>query len=212
MLYLVRFNLTTPIWKGNIMSSNAPLKAELRTRVGKGSSRELRRNGLIPAVIYGNKQAPISIAVSYKEIFQRIYGGGFKSTVTSIELNGETIAVLPKDYQLDPVRDFPRHVDFLRVTAQSVVEVDVPIHFLNSEKAPGVVKGGSLNIISHSIHLLAPANAIPEFIEVDVKDLDFGSTLHAEDIALPANVSLNPHFTETTIVSVSGADTAEDQA
>jgi large subunit ribosomal protein L25 len=90
------------------------LKAETRERVGKGSSRELRRNGLIPAVIYGNKQAPISITIPTKEITQRIHAGAFKTTVIAIEVNGEKINVLPKEYQLDPVRDFTMHVDFIR--------------------------------------------------------------------------------------------------
>jgi large subunit ribosomal protein L25 len=90
------------------------LKAESRERVGKGSSRELRRNGLIPAVIYGNKQAPIAVAISTNEITKRIHGGAFMTTVIALEVNGEKINVLPKDYQLDPVRDFTMHVDFIR--------------------------------------------------------------------------------------------------
>ena len=108
--------------------SHAPyeLKAETRERVGKGSSRELRRNGLIPAVIYGDKKAPLSIALSTKEVTQRIHAGGFMTTVATIDVNGEKISVLPKDYQLDPVRDFTMHVDFLRVSADSKVTVQVP--------------------------------------------------------------------------------------
>ncbi|HEV7322341.1 MAG TPA: 50S ribosomal protein L25/general stress protein Ctc, partial [Ensifer sp.] len=105
------------------------LKAETRERVGKGSSRELRRNGLIPAVIYGDKQAPVSIALSTKEVTMKIHAGGFMTTVATIDVNGEKIRVLPKDYQLDPVRDFTMHVDFLRVSKDSQVTVEVPVHF-----------------------------------------------------------------------------------
>ncbi len=111
------------------------LKAETRERVGKGSSRELRRNGLIPAVIYGDKQAPISIALSTKEVTMKIHAGGFMTTVAVIDVKGEKIRVLPKDYQLDPVRDFTMHVDFLRVSKDSKVTVQVPVHFVNEEKS-----------------------------------------------------------------------------
>ncbi len=98
------------------MSETYELKAETRDRVGKGSSRELRRNGLIPAVIYGDKQPPLSIALSTKDVTMKIHAGGFMTTVATIDVNGEKIRVLPKDYQLDPVRDFTMHVDFLRVS------------------------------------------------------------------------------------------------
>ncbi|HCL64710.1 MAG TPA: 50S ribosomal protein L25, partial [Rhizobium sp.] len=111
--------------------SSYELKAEARERVGKGSSRELRRNGLIPAVIYGDKQAPIAISLNTNEVTKRIHAGGFMTTVATIVLNGEKISVLPKDYQLDPVRDFTMHVDFLRVSADSKVTVEVPVHFIN---------------------------------------------------------------------------------
>ena len=107
------------------------LKAELRERVGKGSSRELRRNGLIPAVIYGDKQEPISIALPNKEVTLRIHAGGFMTTIATIDVDGKKISVLPKDYQLDPVRDFTMHVVFLRVGKNTEVNVAVPVHFVN---------------------------------------------------------------------------------
>ncbi|WP_375704590.1 50S ribosomal protein L25/general stress protein Ctc, partial [Bartonella sp. AD328YNZD] len=150
------------------MSKSYTLKAEKRERVGKGSSRELRRNGLIPAVIYGEKQPPLAITVPYKEIFYKIHAGGFRTTIATIILDKQKIMVLPKDYQLDPVRDFPLHVDFLRISAKSVVEVNIPVHFLNEDTAPGLKKGGVLNIVRHEIECTAPASAIPEAIEIDL--------------------------------------------
>ena len=117
------------------------LKAELRERVGKGSSRELRRNGLIPAVIYGDKQEPIAISLPNKEVTLKIHAGGFMTTIGTIDVGGKKIRVLPKDYQLDPVRDFTMHVDFLRVSANTLVNVNVPVHFVNEEKAPGIKIG-----------------------------------------------------------------------
>ncbi len=144
------------------------LKAETRERVGKGSSRELRRNGLIPAVIYGDKQAPISIALSTKDVTMKIHAGGFMTTVAVIDVNGEKIRVLPKDYQLDPVRDFTMHVDFLRVSKDSKVTVQVPVHFVNEEKSPGLKAGGVLNIVRHEVELAVAADDIPEFLTVDL--------------------------------------------
>lgn len=195
--------------KDTDMSKTNTLKAELRTCVGKGSSRQLRRNGLIPAVIYGNKQAPLAIAVSYKEIHQRIYAGGFKTTVTSIEVDGQIINVLPKDYQLDPVRDFPQHVDFLRIDRESIVEVDIPVHFLNADTAPGVKRGGTLNIVIHNLPVLAPATAIPEFIEVDIANLNIGDSIHIHELTLPNKVEIAAHFHETTVATIVGATSEE---
>ncbi|MBC2886034.1 50S ribosomal protein L25/general stress protein Ctc [Ochrobactrum sp. CM-21-5] len=195
------------------MSESSVLKAELRARVGKGSSRELRRNGLIPAVIYGDKQEPLAIAVSYKEIFYKIHGGGFKTTVATIEVDGKKIQVLPKDYQLDPVRDFPLHVDFLRVSAKSVVNVNVPVHFKNEEAAPGIKRGGVLNIVRHDVELTVPANAIPEALEVDLTGLEIGASVHISAINLPKGatpVIQDRDFTIATIAAPAGLKSEEN--
>ena len=183
------------------------LKAETRERVGKGSARELRRNGFIPAVIYGDKQAPISIALNTNEVTKRIHAGGFMTTVATIDVNGEKIRVLPKDYQLDPVRDFTMHVDFLRVSANSTVQVQVPVHFVNHEKAPGIKIGGVLNIVRHDVELNCPANDIPEFITVDLEGHKIGDSLHISHVTLPAGVTpviADRDFTIATIVAPAG--------
>jgi large subunit ribosomal protein L25 len=188
------------------------LKAEARERVGKGSSRELRRNGLIPAVIYGDKQAPISIALSTNEVTKRIHAGGFMTTVASIVLNGEKISVLPKDYQLDPVRDFTMHVDFLRVSADSQVTVDVPVHFINEEKS-GIKIGGVLNIVRHTVEMDCPANDIPEFITVDLDGFQIGDSIHISAVKLPKGATptiTDRDFTIATIVAPAGGTTEEE--
>lgn len=188
------------------------LKAEARERVGKGSSRELRRNGLIPAVIYGDKQAPISIALSTNEVTKRIHAGGFMTTVASIVLNGEKISVLPKDYQLDPVRDFTMHVDFLRVTADSQVTVEVPVHFINEEKS-GIKIGGVLNIVRHTVEMECPANDIPEFITVDLDGFQIGDSIHISAVKLPKGATptiTDRDFTIATIVAPAGGTTEEE--
>jgi large subunit ribosomal protein L25 len=188
------------------------LKAEARERVGKGSSRELRRNGLIPAVIYGDKQAPISIALSTNEVTKRIHAGGFMTTVASIVLNGEKISVLPKDYQLDPVRDFTMHVDFLRVSADSQVTVEVPVHFVNEEKS-GIKIGGVLNIVRHTVEMDCPANDIPEFITVDLDGFQIGDSIHISAVKLPKGATptiTDRDFTIATIVAPAGGTTEEE--
>ena len=193
----------TPVTlKGNAMSDTYVLKADLRSRVGKGSSRELRRNGQIPAVIYGDKQEPLAIAVSYKEVYYKIYGGGFKTTIATIEVDGKKIQVLPKDYQLDPVRDFPQHVDFLRVSAKSVVTVNVPVHFKNEDAAPGIKKGGVLNIVRHEVELIVPANAIPEALEFDLTGLEVGDSVHISAIKLPKNATTVIQDRDFTIATI----------
>ncbi|MDH0613977.1 MULTISPECIES: 50S ribosomal protein L25/general stress protein Ctc [unclassified Agrobacterium] len=179
------------------------LKAEARERVGKGSSRELRRNGLIPAVIYGDKQAPISIALSTNEVTKRIHAGGFMTTVATIDVDGQKIKVLPKDYQLDPVRDFTMHVDFLRVSGNTLVNVEVPVHFVNEEKSD-IKIGGVLNIVRHTVEFHCPANDIPEFITVDLAGLKIGDNVHISNVKLPKNISpviADRDFTIATIVA-----------
>ncbi|MBP2558281.1 large subunit ribosomal protein L25 [Neorhizobium galegae] len=191
------------------------LKAEARERVGKGSSRELRRNGFIPAVIYGDKQSPLAIALSTNEVTKRIHAGGFMTTVATIEVNGEKIQVLPKDYQLDPVRDFTMHVDFLRVSGNTEVSVEVPVHFINEEKSPGIKVGGVLNIVRHEVELLCPANDIPEFLTIDLTGAKIGDSLHISAVKLPAGVRpviSDRDFTIATIVAPAAGVAEEEPA
>ncbi|MVA12884.1 50S ribosomal protein L25/general stress protein Ctc, partial [Agrobacterium vitis] len=179
------------------------LKAETRERVGKGSSRELRRNGLIPAVIYGDKQAPIAITLNTNEVTKRIHAGGFMTTVATIEVNGEKIRVLPKDYQLDPVRDFTMHIDFLRVSANSQVTVAVPVRFVNEEKS-AIKTGAVLNIVRHDVELQVPANNIPEAITFDLEGLKIGDSVHISAVKLPSGVTpviTDRDFTIATLVA-----------
>jgi large subunit ribosomal protein L25 len=189
------------------------LKAEARERVGKGSSRELRRNGFIPAVIYGDKQAPLSIALSTNEVTKRIHAGGFMTTIATIDVDGQKIQVLPKDYQLDPVRDFTMHVDFLRVSGNTAVTVDVPVHFINEEKS-GIKIGGVLNIVRHTVELHCPANDIPEFLTVDLAGAKIGDSIHISAVNLPKGVRpviTDRDFTIATI-AVPAAGVKEEEA
>ncbi len=195
------------------MSKSYELKAEARAIAGKGSARAIRRNGRVPAVIYGDKQAPVSISLDYKEIFYKIHGGGFLHTVATIDVDGTKYRVLPKDYQLDPVRDFPTHVDFLRVSANSLIKVEIPVHFINQETSVGLKRGGILNIVRHEVEFMCPVDAIPDFIEVDLAKVDIGNSVHISAVKLPAGLkpTIDRDFTLATIVSPGGALEAAEE-
>ena len=181
------------------------LKAEAREGVGKGSARLVRRNGKIPAVIYGDKQPPLPIAVDYKELYYKIHGGGFMTTIATIDVDGKKVQVLPKDYQMDPVRDVPLHVDFLRVGKDTIVTVNVPVHFVNEEKSPGIKRGGVLNVVRHEVEFTVPANAIPEFITVDLAGLEIGASVHISHIKLPDGVKPVIQDRDFTVATVAGS-------
>lgn len=201
--------------KGNAMSNSYELKAQTRDRVGKGSARELRRNGMVPAVIYGDKQAPLAIALNYKDVYYKIHGGAFKTTIATIDVDGQKIQVLPKDYQLDPVRDFPIHVDLLRVSKNTMVTVQIPVRFTNEEASPGIKRGGVLNTVRHEIEANVAANAIPDFIEVDLTGTEIGDSIHISAIALPKGVEptiTDRDFTIATIAAPAGLKSETDEA
>lgn len=194
------------------MSQSSTLKAEPRTRVGKGSARALRRQGKIPAVIYGDKQAPLSITVSANEIYHRIYRGHFTTTIVDIEVDGKTIRALPREYQMDPVKDMPLHVDFLRISKGAVVTVEVPVQFINEEQSPGLKRGGVLNVVRHQVEVECPADAIPEHIVVDLTGVDLGDSIHISAVTLPKNVTptiTDRDFTIATIAAPAGLKSEE---
>jgi large subunit ribosomal protein L25 len=189
------------------MAQAAELKAQARDRVGKGAARALRRQGLVPAVIYGDKQPPVGIAISYKDAMQRIYAGGFLSHVLTLDVDGQKHKVIPRDYQLDPVRDFAMHVDFLRVGAGTKLRVDVAVHFINELKSPGLKRGGVLNIVRHTVELVCPPESIPEFVTIDLDGKDIGDSIHISSVTLPEGVApaiKDRDFTVATIVAPSG--------
>lgn len=196
------------------MSQTYELKAETRDTVGKGSARALRRNGKVPAVIYGDKQAPLSIALSYKDVYYKIHGGGFMTTIATIDVDGQKIQVLPKAYQLDPVRDFPIHVDFLRVSKNTTVTVQIPVRFINEEQSAGIKRGGVLNIVRHEIEAHVPANKIPDFIEVDLAGTELGDSIHVSAVKLPEGVQptiTDRDFTIATIAAPAGLKSEEGE-
>jgi len=194
------------------MTAIKELKAVARPRVGKGAAREERRAGRVPAVIYGEKQDPVSISLDFLEINKIIYAGHFLTTLFEIDVDGAKHRVIPRDYQLDVVKDFPLHVDFLRVSKGATVTVEVPVHFINQEASPAIKSGGTLNVVAHTVELDAPAESIPEAIEVDLTGAGFGDAFHLSGIKLPAGVTWAGHGDDTlaTIVAPSGAAEAAE--
>jgi large subunit ribosomal protein L25 len=187
-------------------------KAQARSGVGKGAARELRRQGLVPAVIYGDKKEPLPIAIAYKDANHRIYGGGFLSHVITLDVDGEKHRVIPRDYQLDPVKDTPLHVDFLRVAAGQTIKVQVPVHVVGQESSPGLKSGGTMQIVEHTVEIDVAPESIPEFLEVSVAGLEVGDTLHSNDIKLPAGVSLTSRDNLTLVTILPPTVDAEPEA
>ena len=188
------------------MGTSYQLTATTREKVGKGAARAVRREGQIPAVIYGGKEPPIAIALSDREITLKILAGGFLTSVAEITVGGQTVRTLPRDYQLDPVSDRPLHVDFLRIDADSKIKVEVPVHFTNDVDAPGIKRGGVLNVVRHRVELLCPADAIPEFIVIDLAGAEINDSIHISSVTLPEGVSptVDRDFTIATIAAPAG--------
>ncbi|OUR78556.1 50S ribosomal protein L25/general stress protein Ctc [Alphaproteobacteria bacterium 46_93_T64] len=195
------------------MSEAVALIAETRDRVGKGTSRALRREGRTPAVIYGDKKEAISVSLETNELTKVINKGGFLSSIYIVQVGKDKHQVLPRDIQLHPIRDTPVHVDFLRVSAKSQIAVFVPVNFLNEEECVGLTRGGVLNIVRHEVELLVPATKIPEAIEIDLTKFDIGSSIHISDFTLPKGVEAtitDRDFTVATIAAPGGG--ADDDA
>ena len=167
------------------MAEAIELKAWARGRSGKGGARATRREGRIPGILYGDKREPESIAVDYRAISQQLHTGHFQSTIFTLDVDGTKTRVIPRSVQLDPIRDFPIHVDFMRVGKDALVNVDVPVRFLNEAASPGLKRGGVLNIVRHEIAVRCPADAIPDHFEVDLTGLEIGDSVHISAIALP---------------------------
>src|ERR1700744_4032172 len=182
------------------------LKATARPSVGKGAARAERRAGRVPGVIYGDNQAPLPISVEDKELRQRILAGRFLTTIYDIDLEGKKHRVIPRDFHLDPVRDFPIHVDFMRLGEGATIRVSIPLHIMRAEASPGVKRGGTVNIVTHAVDLECSVDNIPQFIEADVSSLEISHSLHLSDIKLPAGVKslTREDATLVTIVPPSG--------
>jgi large subunit ribosomal protein L25 len=188
------------------MSDQLTLSAEARDVAGKGASRHLRREGRVPAVIYGDKKEPVSIHLAERDLMKALNTGHFMNSVVMIEgstgKGGAAIRTLPKDVQMHPVSDRPLHVDFLRISEHSTVHVNVPLVFVDEELSPGIKRGGVLSIVHHELELIVDAADIPSEISVSLNGLEVGETIHLSQITLPAGAKAVSHEDDETLATL----------
>ena len=197
------------------MSDALTLPAETRERAGKGASRALRRDGRVPAVIYGGKEEPVMIHIEEKELVKQLMIGHFMNSIVEIELGGTKLRTLPKDVALDPVKDRPIHADFLRMVKGGKIDVQVPVVFANEEASPGLKKGGVLNVVRHELELVCDNDRIPSEIVIDVTGKEVGDSIHISEVTLPegsASAITDRDFTIATLVAPSALKRAEGEA
>ena len=188
------------------MSEQLTLSAEARDRAGKGASRHLRREGRVPAVVYGNNEEPTSIHIEEKALVKILRTGHFMNSVVMVDVGGKSTRTLPKDVQFHPVTDRPLHVDFLRISEHATVTVAVPVRFVNEDKSPGLKKGGVLNVVRHDLELVVEASDIPDEIVIDVTGYDVGDAIHISAVTLPKGAKSaieDRDFTVATLVAPS---------
>jgi len=188
------------------MSEALTLPAELRERAGKGASRELRRSGRVPAVIYGGKEEPTAIHIEERVLRRQLGTGHFMNSIVMVEVGGKSVRAIPKDVAVHPVTDRPLHVDFLRLSKDSKIQVAVPVVFVNEEASPGLKKGGVLNVVRHDLELVCESDKIPDEIALDVTGLDVGDSIHISHVTLPegsTSAITDRDFTIATIVAPS---------
>ena len=196
------------------MSETLKLSAEMRERAGKGASRAVRLTGRVPAVIYGNKLAPVTIHVEEKALVKHLHTGHFMNSVVELELGGAVERTLPRDVQFHPVTDRPIHVDFYRLAANAVIHVMVPVHFTDEDKSVGMKKGAVLNVVRHEVELICPADSIPDQLNVSVAGKDVGDSIHISSVTLPEGVKpvIDRDFTIATLIAPSALRSETDEA
>jgi len=197
------------------MSEQLTLPAEARDRAGKGASRALRRDGRVPAVVYGEKKEPLSIHVEEKLLTKMLHTGHFMNSIVMIDVGGKATRTLPKAVDFHPVSSRPIHVDFLRIGEHSKVTVAVPVRFDNEEASPGLKRGGVLNVVQHELELVCDAAHIPEEIHIPLDGLDIGDSIHISDVKLPEGTKAaidDRDFTVATIVAPSAMKAEEEEA
>ncbi|MBT3660079.1 MAG: 50S ribosomal protein L25/general stress protein Ctc [Rhodospirillaceae bacterium] len=188
--------------------------AEPRERAGKGAARATRREGRVPGVIYGNKQEPIMISINPLELTKQLSTPGFFARVYEVNVDGGSHRVLARDLQLDPVTDRPIHVDFMRFSASTRLNIEVEVVFENEEECPGIRVGGVLNVVRHTIELRCAPDSIPEFLTADLAGLEIGDSINISAIDLPGDVQVtitDRDFTIATIAAPTIVEEVEDE-
>jgi large subunit ribosomal protein L25 len=197
------------------MSEQLTLPAEARNRAGKGASRALRRDGRVPAVVYGEKQEPLSVHVEEKLLAKMLSSGHFMNSVIMVEVAGKPNRTLPKDVQFHPVSSRPIHVDFVRIGEHAQVHVNVPVRFVDEEASPGLKRGGVLNVVRHELELVCDAAKIPGEISISLSGLEIGDAVHISNVTLPEGSKSaidDRDFTVATVVAPSAMKAEEEEA
>jgi large subunit ribosomal protein L25 len=194
------------------MSKIHLLKAEERLSVGTGPSRELRRNKLVPATIYGAGKSQVLLSLPEKELNLEYRKQGFLSHMFDIEVAGKKYRALPKEVQLHPVTDEIEHIDFMHIDANKPIKANVALHFINEAKCPGIKQGGVLNVVRHSLEIYCLPDNIPESIEFDAGDLGIGQSVHVKDLELPKNVETKMDLNVTIAAIVGGKASASSES
>ena len=197
------------------MSDQLTISAEPRERAGKGASRALRREGRVPAVIYGDKKEAVAIHIEERALNKLLGTGHFMNSLVQVEVDGKKTRTLQKDVAFDPVSDRPLHVDFFRLAKGAKVQVDIPVVFINQEESPGLKRGGVLNVVRHELDLMCDADKIPDEIEIDVTGLEIGDTIHISSITLPEgseSVITDRDFTIAGVTAPSALKSSDDEA
>ncbi len=196
------------------MSGQLMLPAEARQRAGKGASRALRRDGRVPAVIYGEKKEPVAVHVEEKLLTRMLSSGHFMNSVVMVEVGGKPSRTLPKDVQFHPVTSRPIHVDFVRIGEHAQVTVNIPVRFVGEEDAPGLKRGGVLNVVRHELELICDAAKIPAEIVISLAGLEIGDAVHISHVNLPegAKPTIDDRdFTVATVVAPSAMKAEEEE-
>jgi large subunit ribosomal protein L25 len=192
------------------MAETTKVVAKMRDRAGKGGARSSRRDGLIPAVIYGDKQPPMMIAVEPKSVEREMHKEGFFNHRVKIDVDGTTVDALPRDVQVDPVTDKPLHLDFLRIGPESIITVQVPVHFKNEVASPGIKRGGVLNIVMHEITVRTKPDLIPELFEVDLTGLEIGHSIHLSALNVAEGVRVVTRGKDPTVATIAPPTVARE--
>ncbi len=196
------------------MANAFVLNAELRERAGKGAARATRREGRVPAVIYGDKKESVMVSIDPIELNKLASTGSFFSHLVEIKVGKDNHRVIARDIQMHPVTDRPLHIDFMRVTKGSTIAVNIPIHYINEEQSPGLKYGGVLNVVRHEVELNVSPETIPEFIEVDLTGLEVGASIHISAVELPEGVTptiTDRDFTVATIAAPTVSKAVEEE-
>ncbi len=193
------------------MKAAVEFNAETRTTSGKGAARAARRAGQVPVVVYGNGRPNLSLNVEARAIANEYFRGGFMNKIIALKSAGSNVFAIPRAVQLNPVTDKIEHADFLAVDEKSVVKVWVPVHMVNSEKAVGIKRGGVLNVVAHRVELLCPVASIPAAIDIDVAQMDIGTSIQLSGVALPKGVVSANKRRDITIASIAGRKKEEEE-